>query len=79
MVHIAYACIALALTPAYPLVGQYAIAIMEYTTRMIAEAVHTTTRVMAFEELCGQQPTVIQEYVGGRDTFVSLPTCYCHN
>ena len=56
---------------------------MEYTEREIADAIHAATQEMGYQELRGKQETILQEYVHGRDTFVSLPTgsgkslCYC--
>ena len=56
---------------------------MEYTRSEIAGAVQAATREMGYQELRGKQEKVLQEYVYGRDTFVSLPTgsgkslCYC--
>ena len=47
---------------------------MEYTRSEIADAVQAATREMGYQELRGKQEKVLQEYVYGRDTFVSLPT-----
>lgn len=56
---------------------------MAYTRSEIADAVRTATQEMGYQELRGKQETILQEYICGRDTFVSLPTgsgkslCYC--
>ena len=56
---------------------------MVYKDSMIADAVRAATLEVGYEKLRGEQQTVIQSYMRGRVTFVSLSTdsgkslCYC--